>query len=545
MKFQRRERWLWMPFSILFGAAATLFLINAFSPFLSPSCGEAARRRPYTTEDSDHDFPYVECSLRVVDADVRDVLRAFADKYRLSVIMSEDVKGKISIIVNNIPVKDAFESILEYSDLGYMKEGNIYRIRPLAKLIEQETMTQKVEELKTEIVPMQYANAERLIPNLSKFRSNLPDTVVEADKWTNSVMIKDTATKIEEIKAIISQLDIAEPAKEVKELTQVTKIIKLHYLKCQDVLKLKALEGKVSAHDQTNSVLITDLPENIARLVSIINDLDKPVCQILIEAKIVETTKNFSNTFGIQWGGHYNDGPPSGKTFPSITVGGGISGSNFNNTPANYAVNLPGSSTPYGSMDFMLGHIKDKMALNMRLSAMEDSGNGRVISQPRIMTLDNTQATISSGETVQLPPAVSNGTTVVTGGANQQTSSSDTEKEAKTKLTVTPHIISDSKVKLSLIVNRDTLDFSRTINNVPILLTREAETELILNNGETAVIGGLATSGVTQQMSAVPWLSKIPLLGWLFKGKTNKSDSGELLVFITPHIIQAQTQAKN
>ena len=544
MKRRRREHWLWMPFLLI------LLLINVFSAALFPSFCQAARRRPYASGDSDHDFPYVNCSLRVVDADVRDVLRAFADRYRLSVIMSDDVKGKISIIVNNIPVKDAFESILQYAELGYMKEGDIYRIRPLAKLIEQETMTQKVEELKTEVVPMRYANAERLIPNLSKFKSTMPEAVVEADKWTNSVMIKDTAEKIEEIKLLISQLDTPEPAKEIKELTQVTKIVKLHYLKCQDVIKLDALKGKVSAHDQTNSVIITDLPENISRLVSIIEDLDKPVCQILIEAKIVETSKNYSNTFGIQWGGHYNDGPPAGKTFPSISVGGALEGSNFNNNPANYAVNLPGTVTgatasPYGSLDFLLGHIKDKVALNMRLSAMEDSGNGRIISQPRIMTLDNTQATISSGETVQLPQTVTNGTTVVTGGAIQSSTSSDTEKEAKTKLTVTPHIISDNKVKLSLLVNRDTLDFSRTINNVPVVLTREAETELILNNGETAVIGGLATSNTSRQESSVPWLSKIPLLGWLFKGKTNKSDSGELLVFITPHIIQAQTQAKN
>jgi type II secretory pathway component HofQ len=139
MILQRREHWLWMPFLL------TLFLINMFSTLLSPPCCQAARRRPYAAEDSSHDFPYANCSLRVVDADVRDVLRAFADRYRLSVIMSEDVKGKISIIVNNIPVKDAFESILEYAELGYMKEGDIYRIRPLSRLIAQEVLTQQVE----------------------------------------------------------------------------------------------------------------------------------------------------------------------------------------------------------------------------------------------------------------------------------------------------------------------------------------------------------------------------------------------------------------
>lgn len=545
MKLQRRDYWLWTPFLL------TLFLTTSCSIILPTSCCQAARRRPYAADGFNHDFPYENCSLRVVDADVRDVLRAFADRYHLSIIMSEDVKGKISIIINHIPVKDAFESILEYSELGYMKEGSVYRIRPLTKLIEQEIVTQKVEELKTQIVPLRYANAERLKPDLDKFKSaNQPEAVVEADKWTNSVIIKDTAERIEEIKAIISQLDMAEPAKELKELTQVTKVVKLRYLKCADVATMDVLKGKASAYERTNSVIITDSPQNIAHLVSMIENLDKPICQILIEAKIVETTKNYSNMFGIQWGGHYNNVPPAGKTFPNIAVGGAIpGGTNFNDnsgsSPANYAVNLPGSVTPYGSMDFLLGSIKDKVALNMRLSAMEDSGNGRIISQPRIMTLDNIQATISSGETVQLPPVVSNGTTVVTGGANQQTSStSDTEKEAKTKLTVTPHIISDNQVKLDLIINRDTLDFSRTVNNVPVVLTRDAETELILSNGETAVIGGLATSNTTRQESSIPWLSKIPLLGWLFKGKTDQSDSGELLVFITPHIIQAQTQAQ-
>ncbi|MEW6379040.1 MAG: secretin N-terminal domain-containing protein [bacterium] len=537
MKFQRREYWLWMPFLLVLVCSG---LVSVFA--FSPSC-QAERRKPYDSDISDHDFPYENCSLRAVDADVRNVLRAFADRYRLSIIMSEDVQGKISIIVNDIPVKEAFKSILNYADLGFIKEGDIYRIRPLEKLLAQETSNQKVEELRTEIIPLKYANAERLIPNLSKFKTNLPETVVEADKWTNSVVIKDTAEKIEEVKALISKLDIAEPLKDIKEVTQSTKIVKLRYIKCLDVAQIKALEGKVSAHEPTNSVIITDLPENIGRLTSIIEDLDKPVCQIMIDAKIVETTKSYSNSFGIQWGGRSHFSPPSGKTMPTISIGGAMGGSNFDGSSSNYAVNVPTTTNAYGGVDLMLGHIKDKMALNLRLSAMEDSGNGRIISQPRIMALDNTQATISSGEIIQLPPILYTGTTIVTGGANQENSTA-TEKEAKTKLVVTPHIISDNQVQLTINISRDTPDFSRTINNVPVIYTREAETELILSNGETAVIGGLAITDTSQQQSAIPWLSKIPLIGWLFKGKTNRSQYGELLVFITPHIVQAQ-QAKN
>jgi type IV pilus assembly protein PilQ len=194
-------------------------------------------------------------------------------------------------------------------------------------------------------------------------------------------------------------------------------------------------------------------------------------------------------------------------------------------------------------MDVVIGHLKDKVALNLRLSAMEDSGNGRIISQPRIMTLDNTQATISSGETIQLPTyrALSS-TTIVTGEG--KSGEGGTEKEAKTALIVTPHIISDNQIKLKICINRDTPDYSRQVNDVPVINTRQADTELIVAHGETAVIGGLATSGVTDKSERVPWLSRIPVLGWLFKSKAKISEYGELLVFITPHIIEAPDYAQ-
>ncbi|UCE08427.1 MAG: secretin and TonB N-terminal domain-containing protein, partial [bacterium] len=386
-------------------------------------------------------------------------MEAFAERYKLNIIMSEDIKGTISIIINDIPVKEAFKNILRYSDLGYKKEGNVYRIKPIEALLKQESLSQQVEDLKTEIVSLKHADAQRLAKNLSQFKSNIPDSIIEADKWTNSIIVKDTAQRIEEIKKVVSQLDIPTPPKQIEELKQATKIIQLRYSNCKDVADIEALKGKVSIHSQTNSVLITDAPENIPHLVAIINDLDKPIHQILIQAKIVETSKNYSRSFGIQWGGSAL--PSSGKNFPKVSIGGALGGINYNGTSANYAVNLPASNVlPYGGLDFLVGRL-DKNILHVRLSAMEDSGNGRIISQPRITTLDNKEATISHGEIIQLPSAQSDSTTIVTG---QQTQSQEfEEREAKTELIVTPHIISGNRIKLTIHIKRDTPDYSRII----------------------------------------------------------------------------------
>lgn len=518
---------------------SVLFVALALQGY--PTSTYANRRKLSLTEPIDHDFPYQNCSLKVIDAEVSDVLQAFADKYHLNIIISQEVKGTISIMVNNIPVKEAFKNILQYADLGYIKEENIYRIKPLKNLAEEEQLSQRSESLQTEIIPLAHANAERIVENLAKFKSTLPSSIIQADKWTNSVILKDTPSKIEEMKTMICRLDVAAPMNEIKELQKSTQIIKLNYINCLDMGNIETLKGKISTHPQTNSVIITDTPENIPNLVTLIKGLDKPIQQILIEAKIVETNKSYSNFIGIQWGGHYNGTPPSGKNFPTISVGGStVSGStNYDGSPANYAVNLPGAA--YGGVDLLVGHLKDKAALNVRLSAMEDSGNGRIISQPRIMTLDNTEATISSGETIQLPVYQSASSTTVVTGQLQSSESSGSEKEAKTELKVTPHLISDNQIKLKIGLKRDTADYSRPpVNDVPIILTREANTELIILNGETAVIGGLATSGVSNKDQGIPWLSQIPVLGWLFKSKAKISEYGELLVFITPHLVQGQ-----
>ncbi len=537
-----KQRWLKGKKLLLY----LLIILGGLFPLFQLSPLSMAARRRTAIDSLDHDFPYQNCSLKVIDADVRDVIRAFADKYKLNIIMSKDVKGTISIIVHEIPVKEAFKNILGYSDLGYTKENNVYRIKLLQNLLNEEKLNQKAKNLKTEIISLKHADAERLVNNLAKFKSNLPETVINADTWTNSIIIKDTEEKIQEMKKIIEHLDVLAPQQDFKETKQTSKILRLQYLDCLEVAKIANLQGKVSTHVQTNSVILTDTPENLPRLEAIIKELDKPIPQILIEAKIVEISKNYSHAFGIQWGGHVT-AKEAGKSYPTLAIGGPMGGKNYNQDKkndkdmANYAVNLPGASTPAGAIDFLIGNINDKAALNIRLSAMEESGDARIISQPRIMTLDNSKASISMGETIQLPYYQGTSSVVISGqGENTYKSERTTEKSANTELIVTPHIISDTKTKLTIHIKRNTPDYSHLINEVPIILTREAKTELIINDGDTAVIGGLTTTGISNHNSGVPWLSQLPLFGWLFKSKGKSSEQGELLVFITPHIIHAR-----
>lgn len=509
---------------------------------------------PYHIDALDHDFPYLNCSMRVIDADVRDVLRAFADKYELNIIMSEEVKGTISIIINEIPVKEAFKNILHYSDLGYIKEKNVYRIKSLQSLLKEKQLKKKPEVVKIEIVPLKHVNADRLAKNLTSFSSDSDEATISADKWTNSLIIKDKISNLENLKKIISQLDISTSVKGNEELEKGTKIIRLRYINCQDVAKIKNLKDKISTHPQSNSVIITDVPENIPHLASIIQDLDKPIRQILIEAKIVETKKRYFHSLGIQWGGYYStrDRQSSGGgKFPTIIMEGSAGGENNN-----YAINLPISGETLG-LNFIMGHMKDKV-LNFRLAAMEDSGNGRIISQPRIMTLDNNTAEISTGHAFYFPNAIQSGQDIVINTdttTNEQTienvsktkSPEIPSKTAETKLTVTPHIISDNQIKLYIEINRETPDYSYLERETPelLFLTRKAKTVLIINDGETAVIGGMALTGIDNSSQSIPWLSRIPIIGWLFKNKRKISEYEELLVFITPHIIQPPDYAQS
>jgi type IV pilus assembly protein PilQ len=263
---------------------------------------------------------------------------------------------------------------------------------------------------------------------------------------------------------------------------------------------------------------------------------------VLVEARIIEATSRYQRQIGIQWGGDASfsaaTGNPTGLAFPnSVGIAGGASDSN---TPTaglspfqatvqnpNFAVNLPATvgQGVGGAIGLTLGSVDGNFNLNLRLSAAESSGMVRILSSPRILTLDNHEARISQGTLIPFSQVSAQGV---------QT----TFQEAKLQLLVQPHVTADGSVSMHVKINRDEPDFNQTsARGDPTILKREAETDLLVMDGHTAVIGGIYTRNTGRNVAQVPFFGDIPLLGLLFQQRQASDQRGELIIFLTPRIV--------
>ena len=282
----------------------------------------------------------------------------------------------------------------------------------------------------------------------------------------------------------------------------------------------------------------------------LLKDLDIKMPQVIIEAKIVEVSTNYAKDMGIQWGGRYAGTSGNGTTI----ITGGATGISSSGTVGSttipavgtttlfpllgdvgisgnaYAVNMPaavGSGTG-GALGISFGKIGGN-ALDLQLSAMQTTGNGRILSNPRVITANNREAKISSG--IEIPLQV---LTTTTQGTSLQVQTIN----ANLMLSATPTIGLDNRITLAIKLEKSEPDFSREVNNIPTIDTENADTELIVNDGETVVLGGIISKSEAKSEAAVPFLSKIPLIGWLFKRDTTSNTEDELMIFITPKIMQ-------
>lgn len=289
--------------------------------------------------------------------------------------------------------------------------------------------------------------------------------------------------------------------------------------------------GTAFADQRTNSIILRDLPRNIDQAKRLLTALDTQASQVVIEARIVEASNSFARQIGVRWG-------------PTYTGRNSISGSDLlPETPSgdrNFAVNLP-ATNPTSAIGLVVGSLSDKLFLDLELSAAESRGDLKIISSPRISTVNNRPATIHSGLTFRVKISQA----IVTGTGTTTTTTSTTEdlgglEEIKTgiDLTVTPQISDDGFVMLDINTQKSDPDFSRTIDGIPGVAEKSASTFVLVKDGETAVIGGLYRTLSSSQKNAVPYLSKIPLLGFLFKGSARDEQHEELLVFITPKIVK-------
>jgi type IV pilus assembly protein PilQ len=414
------------------------------------------------------------------DADIHNVLRLLADTGHVNVVTADDVSGTITIRMHNVPWDQVLDVVLQAKGLGMVRQGNLIRVAPLAQLQKERELRLAAQKQEYELTPLE----TRLIP--------------------------------------ISYAQADEIQARAKELLSP--------------------RGSIAVDERTNVLITRDIASNLNYIEELIRSLDTQTAQVLIEARIVEGTSNYLRDVGIQWGGDVTFGPSTGNAtgiaFPnSISAAGGASDNStptagvspFSRTVANpnFAVNLPAAvgTGAGGSLGMSFGSIDNALRLNLRLSAAESSGLVRIVSAPRILVLDNREARINQGTLIPYAQVSALGV---------QT----TFQEAKLQLLVRPHVTAEGSVTMHVKLNRDEPDFNQTApNGAPTILKREAETDLLVMDGHTAVIGGIYTRNTGRNLNQVPFFGDIPILGILFQRRQANDTRGELIIFITPHIV--------
>src|SRR2546426_8043910 len=418
-------------------------------------------------------------SLDFQDADISSVLRLIADVSGLNMVVGEAVKARVTLKLLNVPWDQALDLILKLNNLGQIREGNILWIDTLA--------------------------------NITKLRDD-------------AARAKESTLKAEELVTRIVYLNYSDAAKSV------------------DVAKSNlSPRGEIKIDARTNALVIRDIPDNVTRAEKVIRDLDQRTPQVQIEARIVQATKAFSRGLGIQWGmaappgstglagsGAINTTSPGGRS--PISVNLGVSGVTLGTQPSDFFVNLPASGTgvsiPGTTAGLLIGKFLGSTGtLDLRLSAGEALAQTKIVSAPKIITLDNKPAKIEQGSQVPFQTTSLQGT---------QT----TFVDATLTLNVTPHVIPHANtVRLEIKATKNSIGPAVSTAG-PTIDKKEATTEILLRDGETTVLGGIFEETRTDSTQGVPWFNRIPFLGWLFKNEGVSVNQTELLVFITPIIIK-------
>jgi len=440
-----------------------------------PASSETAAAKPAgTSVENAVRFTGHPVSLDFQGADLRAVLRTFAEISGLNIVIDPSIQGTVDVSLRDVPWDQALDIILRANKLGYSVDGTIVRVAPLAVLADEEAQRRKLTEeqalageLRVLTRSLSYARAEDVAPLLTR--------------------------------TVLSQ------------------------------------RGQIQTDARTNTIIINDLPERLEQATGLIQTLDQPQPQVEIEARIVQTTRDFARTLGVQWGLGARASQALGNTLPFAfpnqgSVTGRVGGLQGPSTPdpgtdaANTVVNLAAPAAQTG-IGLALGSVNGAVNLDVALSALERSGQGRLLSTPRVSTQNNIEAEITQG--IQIPiQTVANNTVTVT------------FKDAALTLKVTPQITAANTVIMRIQVENASPDFSRSINNIPPIDTQRAITQVLVSNGETTVIGGIYISREQATQDRTPGLHRLPLLGWLFRRDGITDESRELLIFITPRIIR-------
>lgn len=464
-----------------------------------------AAARPVAPPSAAKTLPKDLLSMKMHNVDLPVLLRALAANARQNIMVSENVKGKATLNIHRAPWDQVFLGLLRTHGLTYRWEGDIIRI--LAK-----------EDFENDLKLME-ANRKK-----QEYELQMRTLMAQAD------LLEPLQTRVVHVR-------YADPKKLRENLWEFLRAGKAGSgLPEEEKMGTGAdFRGAVLVDPHTHSLMIQATAKDIDRLTALIKQLDRPTPQILIEAHIVETTKEMARQLGVQWGGLYRKST-SGDNYwitPGANTTQGLGGTvdeDANPTSgvgANFPAEFLKNPVPNAS-GLTLGFLSQKVGeylLSVELSALEEAGKLNILSSPSITTLDNLPATIESGKEVPF-----------------QTVENDEVKiewkKAVLSLEVTPHVIDGETLKLQIKTHKDELDFSNTVQGNPTIITKNAETHVVLFDGETTVIGGLSREIMGDSEAGVPGLMHLPVLGYLFKSRDRKNDMEEVLIFITPHVLE-------
>ena len=408
-------------------------------------------------------------SLNFQDIDVRSVLQLIADFTNLNLVASDTVQGGITLRLQNVPWDQALDLVLKTKGLDKRKIGNVLLVAPADEIAARERQELESQKQISELAPLR---RELLQVNYAK--------AADIAKLFQSVTSAEA--KIDE-------------------------------------------RGSITVDERTNNIIAYQTQDRLDELRRIVAQLDIPVRQVMIEARIVEANVDYDKSLGVRWGGSVQKGNwnTSGVNGSSTTIG--TPGSTSTNSPF---VDLGTSANTSG---IGIAFITDNVLLDLELSAMEKTGNGEIVSQPKVVTSDKETAKILKGTEIPYQEASSSGATSVS------------FKEASLSLEVTPQITPDNRIIMEVKVTKDEPDYLNKVQDVPPIKKNEVNAKVLVNDGETIVIGGVFSNTQSKVVDKVPFLGDVPYLGRLFRRDVVSEKKSELLVFLTPRIMNNQAIA--
>ena len=426
---------------------------------------EAAKKR--------RKFPYSgeRLSLNFQNIEVRAVLQLLADFTGLNMVVSDTVSGNLTLRLKNVPWDQALDIVLKTKGLAKRVTGNVMLIAPAEEIAAREKLELEAAKQVDELAPL------------------INETI-----QVNYAKAEDLATLIKS--------------------------------KDKSVLSSR---GDVSVDQRTNKLLVRDTAENIDAIIALVEELDVPIRQVLIESRVVLASDKFTQELGVRFGVSSTSSSGSGIT----TTSGSLSAADgFNQTgttpqlPSRLNVDLPAITAGAGSIGLAIAKLPFGTMLDLELSAAQAEGKSETISSPKVITANQQEALIETGTEIPYQQATSSGATSVA------------FKKAVLSLKVTPQITPDDRVIMDLIVTKDKPNFANQVLGVPPIDTNNVQTQVLVDNGETVVLGGVYETNKTHNTERVPFFGDLPLVGVLFRHKLEQNEKSELLIFVTPKLLK-------